>query len=413
MAPSRSLPSTSARNVEVIDLVSEDENEEAHPSLSYAHVVAGTKRSRDSTAATNDSHPEEDSKHEHQRLKREQESPSHLSTCMPFINADVPDNAIVTDAIMPLLHRLNLSGVLTCAGRKHASFTMTHSSLLHIQQTDKWSCGFRNLQILFTALLPQVPSQHAFYQTVPASLGHYPLQDNRPIPVPSLHQLQTFLEDSWKDGFDERGAQHYNHRIVGKRSQIGAIEVSTILSYLHLDSTVVQFIKCRESRAMLGPFVWNYFLQGPCFSCSNADGSISCSSWAERLLEAAASRTENTKETKNDTCCSCPILSLYLQWEGHSATIVGVEKTKNNDISFLMFDPLKNGSTLKQALQSNRKDTLAQMHLSSKTLLKKDVQVVMCSPRALVEKERHAIRKFKGNVVTAAEDAVARFCQRT
>ena len=66
-------------------------------------------------------------------------------------------------------------------------------------------------------------------------------------------------ESCWKDGFDPKGAEHYNHRIVGKTSFIGAVEVSSVLSYLHIDSTVVQFIQCFESRSKLGPFVWAYF----------------------------------------------------------------------------------------------------------------------------------------------------------
>jgi len=407
MAPSCSLSNGTARDAEVIDLLSSDDENQAP---SYANVVAG-KRSRDASATiSNDRVAKKGGHISSPQTKYKQESEkqgsARHSTCMPFINADVPDNAIVTDTIMPLLHRLNIPGVLTCSGRKRSS--PTTSSLLHIQQTDKWSCGFRNLQMLLSALLPQVVREHKFYQSVPASLGPYPNQDNRPIPIPSLHQLQTFLEDLWKCGFDERGAQHYRHRIVGKSSQIGAIEVSTILSYLYLDSAVVQFIKCKESKALLGPFVWQYFVNGPCFAFNDAS-SISCSTWAERLLDAA-SRTGNDEPSSD--ACKCPILPLYLQWEGHSATIVGVERTKTGDFFFLMFDPLKTGTALKQSLQSTQKNVLSALRLSAKSFLNKDCQVVMSSARELQERERAATKGVKSNIVTAAEEAVARFCQR-
>ena len=315
-------------------------------------------------------------------------------------DAGTIDGAMVTDAIMPLLHKLNLSRVITSSGRN--KFYPTFSSLLHIKQRDEWTCGFRNLQMLFSELLPLMPNHHAFFQAVPMSLCPYPHQENRPVPIPSLLQLQTFLEQSWKDGFDAKGAEHYQHRIVGTESWIGAVEVSTILSYLHLDSAVIQFIICQESRTLLGPFVWNYFCRGPCFLCHRNMSNMSCSDWAEQLLYAK----EENEDTKN--ACPCPVLPLYLQWEGHSVTIVGVEKTESNAINFLLFDPMKDGRQLKQALVSNQKNVLAPMRLKSATLMTKDCQVVVCSPRQLTTQERDASRD-RPRVVTAASDAVMRF----
>jgi actin-like ATPase involved in cell morphogenesis len=101
------------------------------------------------------------------------------------------------------------------------------------------------------------------------------------------------------------------------------------------------------------------------------------------------------------------MLPLYLQWEGHSVTIVGVEKTKSNTIQFLLFDPLKDGTKLKQTLLSKQKDVLAPMRLPCAKFLTKDCQVVVCSPRQLTELERNAIRSGP-NVITASSDAVNR-----
>ena len=405
MAPSRSV--FQPKFDDVIDLVSSDDDENASSSPSYGSVVVTGKRNRDDSsrnritkedASWAVSHPVHSSK--------EARTQQH-STCMPFLHTDVmPDNAIVTDAIIPLLHRLHLPGVITASGRNQS--VTTYASLLHLEQIDKWSCGFRNLQMMLTALLPHLPSNHSFYHCVPDTLAPYPTQCNhRPIPIPSLHQLQIFLQDSWRHGFDERGAEHYRQLIVGKEAKIGAMEVSTVLSYLYVDCAVVQFINCRESRALLGSFVSNYFLRGPCFVCDWSVRNVSCLTWAEQLLDAALT-TLSDSVTNGVTSCSCPVLPLYLQWEGHSVTIVGVE-TKTGDINFLIFDPMKSGRVLKQALSSNRKDVLAPMRLSSKKLLNKNCQVLLCSPRALSDAERNAIRECASvNVTTAAREAVRR-----
>lgn len=406
MALSRSVAEPEC---EVIDLVSwDDEN----VSVSFARTG---KRSREDGNAGS-SHDRAAKKGisfketSHPALSKEARQQNF--TCMPFINADVPDNAIVTDGIMPLLHRLNqLPGVITVSGRN--PFLPTHALLLHFKQKDSWSCGFRNTQMMLTALLPQLQSHHAFFQSVPASLKPYPMQDNRPIPIPSLHQLQTFLQDSWANGFDQRGALHYQRNIVGKSREIGAMEVSTILSYLYVDTAVVQFINCHESRALLGPWIWNYFLRGPCFVCDWAAHNISCLDWANQLLDTTARNLSESTDSMN--VCACPALPLYLQWNGHSVTAVGAEKTKAGDIYLLMFDPMKSGSELRQALSSsNRKNVPSLMRLSTKSLLKQKVncQVLMSSPRPLTAVERNAIRECSSvNVTTAAFEAVQRSSQ--
>ena len=427
MAPHRSRPEdpvpreqpatdsqrTSVLNsVDVIDLVSsEDENE----GPSFVSIVTGNKRGRDDGGTrSTDQKPKKVEctqassvggtsnpagyKEDSGQDSIHPEDSRHAS-CMPFLHSDDGDNAIVTDAITPLLHKwaLPTTGI--------ARATLSCSAILHIQQKDKWSCGFRNLQMLFSALLPHVPTHHACYQRVFDSLRPYPLQENRPIPIPSLHQLQLFLEEAWKDGFDARGAQHYRHSIVGKHSQIGAVEVSSLLSFLQLDSAVLQFIKCSESRAYLGPFVWSYFRRKQC-ACRE---ETSCAAWAEQLLATAAGSTE---DYVTDPTCPCPVLPLYLQWKGHSVTIVGVEKMANDEMHFLLLDPMTDGSKLKQALSSPSSDKMPARLSSSNKLLKMDCQIVMCSPRALTELERSTSRDNRTNTVTAAKDAVLRFLQR-
>ena len=77
--------------------------------------------------------------------------------------------------------------------------------------------------------------------------------------IPSIKQIETQIEQSWSENFDTKGAKHYRYQIYGQPSKIGAVEVSSVLSYLHIDSTVIQFIVCLASRTLLGNFVWCYF----------------------------------------------------------------------------------------------------------------------------------------------------------
>lgn len=85
-----------------------------------------------------------------------------------------------------------------------SSYHSSQFKLYHIRQRDRWSCGYRNLQMLL------------------ASRGG---GEN----IPSLYALQENLQDAWKEGMDPRGALHYNYRIIGKKEWIGAVEVCTIL----------------------------------------------------------------------------------------------------------------------------------------------------------------------------------------
>lgn len=353
-----------------------------------------------------------------------------------FINADGSDDAIVTEGIISLADMLHLPDVATCAGgKKHRQSV---SSVLHIKQNDKWSCGFRNLQMMLSALLPRLPAFHPFFEVVPDSLKRYPATAGSiPTPLPSLRQLQSFLEQSWADGFDPRGAQHYNRRIVGKRSEIGAVEVSSCLSFLGIDSTVVQFIKCKESRSLLGSFVWAYFTKmahrNGCVFCSDTaehhDHSLYFPSTTECALELLRSAAVPSAEDATTESCSCPVLPLYLQWEGHSVSIVGAERkvipnaSTNgiHDINLLLFDPMVDGEHIKQSLvravaskstassmASNK--FLSSIRLPAHKLLEKDCQILMSSMRSLTPNEKKACRESI-NAVTAAKSEVVRFLE--
>ena len=272
----------------------------------------------------------------------------------------------------------------------------TSAIVQHIRQNDRWSCGYRNLQMMLSALLPNLQHHHAFHQK-------YPHRQDQ-IAIPSLRQIQKSLEAAWSEGFDPRGAAHYRYKLCGKRSWIGALEVSCVLSYWGIDSAVVQFIRCRESRELLSNFVRAHFRKNQgkeaCPFCTQIKASTGKASLhvptafsrAQELLNTLSSSRIKSQKPSIDVQCQCPPLPLYLQWEGHSVTIVGMDETDR----FLLFDPLKTQQPATIAISE---------------VIKKDTQIVMVTSfRSMTPLERQERKQASESnfVSTAAMSAVAR-----
>ena len=243
---------------------------------------------------------------------------------MPFLNVESgAENAVTTEGILPLIDILELPRTRTCCRARETAAALASMPMLHIQQKDKWSCGYRNIQMLLSALIPLLPSDHPYHQCVPASLRRSDL--GVAVPIPSLMDLQLFLQHAWRIGLDPQGARHYQGTIVDKLDQIGAIEALSILAAVRLDTVVLQFIKIHQSRRLLSPFIWSYFGKRAGCDCRVSISSISephrPSAWiATNLLDYAA--TLPKEEVEHNFTCTCPSVPLYLQWEGHSVTVI-------------------------------------------------------------------------------------------
>mmetsp|Transcript_43246 Transcript_43246/g.104738 ORF Transcript_43246/g.104738 Transcript_43246/m.104738 type:complete len:332 (+) Transcript_43246:2868-3863(+) len=267
------------------------------------------------------------------------------------------------------------------------------SSVQHIKNASTWDCGFRNLQMMLSALLPNLQADHNVFKYIPL---------RRPVPVvPTVTQLESSLEEAWAEGFDPKGAEHYCHKILDRQLWIGTMEVASLLWYFGVDATVVQFINCQESRNMLPKFVKAYFSKaldrGGCPFNSNCVGS---NPHAKALLDVVTVHDNIVVEDS----CSCHLLPLYLQWEGHSVTIVGIEE----DGTFLVYDPSKNGQRIQHNLTSNRSFSPLRLNsvakVSTKDLLAKDTQIILCTLLSLPDNKCRNIPA----VVTAANDAVVK-----
>jgi hypothetical protein len=245
---------------------------------------------------------------------------------------------------------------------------------------------------------------------------------------PLISTIQEGIEKSWTEGFDPKGAAHYKYRIRNSNARIGAVEVATLFRYWFLDATVVQFMKVTSSRRMLGPFVWTYFATSTLTNRQEENDGKSCPDFyhvsqartAADILNMAQQRWEvqDSHQLHNNmqSSSSCP---LYLQWEGHSVVVVGIErnikgKERNQQTvkkfkssestslpqdphyNLLVFDPSNSCSTLKSALREYihnhdgkyLKTILKIIRLPVDRLNHKDIQIIHCFPRLLSSKER-------------------------
>jgi hypothetical protein len=71
-----------------------------------------------------------------------------------------------------------------------------------------WSCGYRNIQMLCSSLMQVNEYRDILF--------------DKTGQIPGIRELQTYIEKSWKEGFDNEGANHFKFSLFGKKDWIGA-----------------------------------------------------------------------------------------------------------------------------------------------------------------------------------------------
>ncbi|ORX79517.1 DUF1671-domain-containing protein [Basidiobolus meristosporus CBS 931.73] len=214
---------------------------------------------------------------------------NHLETPKPKLNT------VLIDQLKTLIE--------SSAEEEESVVYFCHPATKHIsydKRDTSWGCGYHNLQMLLSCLL---------------AMEEFDLNLKS---MPDVHQLQQLLEHAWEAGFDTEGAAQLGNHVVGTKTWIGATEVYCILSYLGVRCLVTDFYKYTgENNTHPAVLTWveNYFT-------SNDSGSSSSSESGSRH------RVVITKKPP-----------LYLQHQGHSRTIVGIEKQANGARNLLLFDP--------------------------------------------------------------------------
>ncbi|KAH6581829.1 hypothetical protein BASA61_003227 [Batrachochytrium salamandrivorans] len=160
---------------------------------------------------------------------------------------------------------------------------------------DNWSCGYRNLQMMLSIVctMPEFRQMHESFR-----LG-----------TPDIKKIQEILHSAWQQGFDVEGAAQLGNHIKGTRKWIGTTECATVLYYMNINAKIYDVHKPsgpNNSHPALVDFLLRYF-------------------------EKDASDISIVQQRY--------ILPIYLQHQGHSRTVVGIEVSNDGNINLIVFDP--------------------------------------------------------------------------
>ncbi|OTB05787.1 hypothetical protein M426DRAFT_319470 [Hypoxylon sp. CI-4A] len=170
-------------------------------------------------------------------------------------------------------------------------------------------CGYRNIQMLVTYMIGAAAENHELFNKT----------------VPSIFDIQDAIEAGWDDGINAKCRDEIGP-IKGTRKYIGTIEADTYFEFLGIRHASKHIsghdskIKSRkaeeeeeEARSMLYDEVELYF--------------------SSSLNLTAEDRMAKVRRTTR--------APIYLQYDGHSLTIIGLERKLNGRRKLLVFNPAK------------------------------------------------------------------------
>ncbi|XP_025062841.1 zinc finger with UFM1-specific peptidase domain protein isoform X3 [Alligator sinensis] len=196
--------------------------------------------------------------------------------------------------------------------------------------------------------------------------------------IPSIPKIQSMIEDAWKEGFDPRGASHFNNRLRGTKAWIGACEIYSLLTSLRLKSHLKCLYRCQviDFHKPTGPMGTH-----------------------PRLFEWVLSYYSRGREDGAKVVCTSKP-PLYLQHQGHSRTVVGIEEKKNRTLCLLIFDPGCPSQEMQKLLRHNSDVTFPkQLRKFVGSLKDKQYQIVAVDGVLLPEEK--AARREASQVFTA------------
>ncbi|KAG0320607.1 hypothetical protein BGZ99_004405 [Dissophora globulifera] len=261
---------------------------------------------------------------------------SSLRSAQFTFTSDIPSTATGTTGLIAkagMLLKISQSQRVT----KQAYLADLSTAFYQSDKTDHgWGCGYRNIQMILSYVVSR---------TAPRSR-------NGPGPtlVPTITELQQQLEFAWTNGFDPSGAEQLGHKVEGTRKWIGTTEAWSVLSSLGIRCSILDFHSPTGLNgthpAMLSA-VYNYF-RTPAWSPLAAPPSLSISSYDQPDLEQRIIQTAKPP--------------LYMQHQGHSRTIIGVELLQSGELNLLVFDP---GRWLHKTIPTLREESISKVPASA------------------------------------------------
>ncbi|XP_063773267.1 zinc finger-containing ubiquitin peptidase 1 isoform X2 [Pseudophryne corroboree] len=215
-----------------------------------------------------------------------------------------------------------------------------------------WGCGFRNFQMLLSSILMSDSYRHCLQEC-----GH----------IPCIPKIQSLIEDAWKEGFDPQGASHFSGKLQGTKAWIGASEIYCLLTSLKIKCRILDFHK-PSSTSGTHPLLFEWVLNYYAPDASETGGKVWCSSKP----------------------------AIYLQHQGHSRTIVGIEERKNKSYCLLIFDPGCPSEAMQRLTKCNI-DSAALKHLRKYvgSLKHKQYQIVAADGVLLPEEKAARLQMSK------------------
>ncbi|XP_043919594.1 zinc finger-containing ubiquitin peptidase 1 [Protopterus annectens] len=168
----------------------------------------------------------------------------------------------------------------------------------HASVGDKgWGCGYRNFQMMLSSL-----SRLDAYKDC--------LKDH--LIIPCIPKIQSMIEAAWKNGYDPQGASHFGGKLQNTKAWIGASDIYILLTFLGLKCRIVDF------HQPTGP--------------SGTHPRLF--EWVKRYY---ASGNEGAHLPQKVFWTHKP--PIYLQHQGHSRTVIGLEERMDGSLCLLIFDP--------------------------------------------------------------------------
>lgn len=209
-------------------------------------------------------------------------------------------------------------------------------------QSDKsdrgWGCGYRNIQMMLSYVVSQTDPTE-ITSTVTTTTTHN---------VPTIPELQRQLEYAWTNGFDAQGAEQLKHKVEGTKKWIGTTEAWSVLCSLGVRCSILDFHMPSGpdgTHPAMFAAVYEYF-GSPNWSPLSAPLSL---------------HVDNSRQNENegqDRIIQTAKPPLYMQHQGHSRTIVGIEILKEDrGMNLLVFDP---GRWLHNAIPTLRRELISQ-----------------------------------------------------
>ncbi|GJJ75532.1 zinc finger-containing ubiquitin peptidase 1 [Entomortierella parvispora] len=227
-------------------------------------------------------------------------------------------------------------------------------------KTDRgWGCGYRNIQMMLSYVTAQQQkfrqqqeqeSWESFGTTTLAGSTDEDRSDGHSLDVeiPSIRDLQCQIEYAWSMGFDPVGARQLAHRVERTEKWIGTTEAYSVFCSMGIRSHIVDFHRPTGpdgTHPELFRVVYEYFLSPDWTSLEESIANSSASSGRSlssivlqhgNEFERARAKEDGTKWSRIVQTKKPP---LYMQHQGHSRTIVGIEVLDSGELNLLVFDP--------------------------------------------------------------------------